>query len=66
MEGMIFYGFLDELGVRFPQQLIVDADAVVGESLSVVVVDAFADLKKLEVIVNGFFMLFDIVVEDTN
>jgi hypothetical protein len=60
---MVLDSFLGEFRISFTQQLVVDADAVVGEGFSVAIVDALADLQKLEIVVDSFTMLFDVVIE---
>ena len=66
VQSVVLYGFLGELGVSLAEQLIVDTDAVVGEGLSVAIVDAFADIQKFEVVVDCFFVSFDVVVKHTD
>ena len=63
VQSVVLYGFLGEFGVSLSEELIVDTDAVVGEGLSVAIVDAFADIQKFEVVVDCFFMSFDVVVK---
>ena len=66
VQSVVLYGFLGELGVSLAEQLIVDTDAVVGEGLSVAIVDAFADIQKFEVVVNYFLVSFDVVVKHSD
>jgi hypothetical protein len=44
VEGVVLDGLAGEGGVGLSQQLVVDADAVVGEGFSVAIVNALADL----------------------
>ena len=62
MEGVVLNGLSSKRGVGLAEQLVVNTDAVVGKSLSVTVVDAFAYLQELKIILNCLFILFDVVV----
>ena len=44
MQLMVLDGFAAEFGFSLPEELVVDTDTVVGECLSVTVVDAFTHL----------------------
>ena len=66
MQSVVLYGLLGEFGVSLAKELIVNANAIVGKGLSMAVVDAFADIQKFEVVVDCFFMSFDVVVKHSN
>ena len=66
MKSVILNSFLCELGVSLSKKLIINSDTVVGKGLSMTVVDAFANIEKFEIIVNCFFVFFDVIVENSN
>lgn len=66
MKGVVLYSFLGQLGISFAQELIIDSNTIVSEGLSMTIVDTFAHLQELEVVVDSFFMFLDVVVKDTN
>lgn len=66
MESVILDGLFGQLGVSLSQKLIIDSNTVVGKGLSMAIVDTFAHLQELEVVINGLPVLFDVVVKDTN
>ena len=66
MQMMVLNGLLSVLALCFTYQLIVHSDTVVSQSLSMCVIDAFADLQKFQVVLNGLFVLFDVIIQDTD
>ena len=52
--------------LSFSDELVVDSDAVVGQRFSVAVVDALADLQKLQVVLHSLLVLLDVVIEHSN
>ena len=55
--SMVFNGFFVEHRVNISQFHVVNAYAIVGESLSMNITNGFADLQKLLVLLNGLFIL---------
>ena len=66
MQMVVLNGLLSVLALCFTYQLVVHSDTVVSQSLSMCVVDAFADLQKFQVVLNGLFVLFDVIIQDTD
>ena len=66
MQSVVLNSLLGKFGVSLAEELIVNANAVIGEGLSMAIVDAFADIQKFEVVVDCFFMSFDVVVEHSD
>ncbi len=64
MKGMIFDGLTSILWISLSQELIVNSNTIIGECFSMTVIDTFADLQKFEIVLNGFLVLFDIIVQD--
>ena len=62
MQGMIFNSFLGEFRISFTKKLIIDTNAVVGQSFTMAIIDAFADIQEFEVIVNCLLMFLDVIV----
>lgn len=61
---MIFNGFPGELRVSLTQELIVNSNAVVSQGLTMTVVDTFANIEKLEIIIDCLLVLLDVVIEN--
>jgi hypothetical protein len=63
MKEVVLYRFFRVFGVCLTEQLIVDSDAIIGECFAVAIVDALADLQKLEVKLHCLLAFFDVVVK---
>jgi hypothetical protein len=63
VQVVVFDGFFGEFRVGLTQQLVVNADAVIGEGLAVAVVDALADGQEFEVVFHCLLVFLDVVVE---
>jgi hypothetical protein len=63
MQLMVLNSLLSEARLSFSEQLVVNANAVVGKSLPMAIVDALTDLQEFEVVLYGFFVLFYVIVE---
>ncbi len=63
---MILDSFLGELTVLVSYHLVIHANAVIGQRLTMSVVYTLAYLQKFEIIFDSFLVLFDIVVKNSN
>ena len=66
MQSVVLNSLLGKFGVSLAEELIVNANAVIGEGLSMAIVDAFADIQKFKVVVDCFFMSFDVVIKHSD
>lgn len=66
MQMMIFNGFLGQLALSLSQQLVIYTDTIVSQSLPMSVIDTFAHLQKFQIILDGFLVFLDIIIENSN
>ena len=66
MQMMILYSFFSQFAILLTNQLIVNSYTIVGQSFPMTVIYAFADLKELKVVLNGFFVFFDVVIQHSD
>lgn len=66
MQSMVLDSFACQFWICFSQQLVIDSNAVIGQSFPVTVVDTLAHLQKLQVVINCLFVLFYVVVQHSN
>ena len=63
MQMMILDSLLGQLTILVPQQLVINCNAVIGQGLAMTVVDTFAHLEELKIVLDGFLVFLDIVIK---